>query len=55
MTKNPTTPNEEVMKTLALIDEGYYNVDRPSNLIIKELVDVIKYLNEKINSKQNKM
>mgnify|MGYP003653081745 FL=1 len=42
----------EAEETLELIREGSYNTDRPSNLIIKELVEVIKLLNDKIN--QNK-
>ena len=29
--------------------EGYYNTDRPSNLIIKELVEVIELLDRKLN------
>ena len=39
-------------ETLELIREGSYNTDRPSNLIIKELVEVIKLLDNKL--KQNK-
>ena len=39
-------------KTLELIREGYYNTDRLSNLIIKELVEVIELLDRKL--KQNK-
>jgi len=42
----------EPEKTLKLIKEGHYNTDRPSNLIIKELVEVIKLLDNKLN--QNK-
>ena len=42
----------EPEKTLELIREGYYNTDRPSNLIIKELVEVIELLDRKLN--QNK-
>ena len=40
-------------KTLELIREGYYNTDRPSNLIIKELVEVIKLLDKKLNQKED--
>ena len=36
-------------ETLELIREGFYNTDRPSNLIIKELVEVIKLLDNKLN------
>jgi len=39
-------------KTLKLIREGYYNTDRPSNLIIKELVEVIELLDRKLNQKK---
>ena len=42
----------EAEKTLELIREELYNTDRPSNLIIKELVEVIKLLDNKLN--QNK-
>lgn len=42
----------EEEKTLQLIREGFYNTDRPSNLLIKELVEVIKLLDNNIN--QNK-
>ena len=42
----------EPEKTLELIREGLYNTDRPSNLIIKELVEVIKLLDNNIS--QNK-
>ena len=39
-------------KTLELIREGYYNTDRPYNLIIKELVEVMSCMDRKLN--QNK-
>jgi len=42
----------EAEETLGLIREGYYNTDRKPNLIIKELVEVIKLLDKKLN--QNK-
>tara|TARA_R110002020_G_scaffold29265_12_gene92525 strand:+ start:275 stop:532 length:258 start_codon:yes stop_codon:yes gene_type:complete len=35
-------------ETLELIREGSYNTDRPSNLIIKELVEVIELLDRKL-------
>ena len=40
-------------KTLELIREGHYNTDRPSNLIIKELVEVIELLDRKLNQNNN--
>ncbi len=43
----------EAEETLELIREGYYNTDRPSNLIIKELVKVIKLLDKKLNQKED--
>ena len=45
----------ESEKTLELIREGYYNTDRPSNLIIKELVEVIKLLDNKLNQNKEDM
>jgi hypothetical protein len=36
-----------------LIKEGCYNTDRPSNLIIKELVEVIKLLDRKLNQNED--
>ena len=43
----------EPEKTLELIKEGCYNTDRPSNLIIKELVEVIKLLDKNLKKKKD--
>lgn len=37
---------EQAQEIISLIKEDIYNVDRPSNLIIRELVLVIKYLTQ---------
>lgn len=52
---NITDPNYNAKKTLEVIKEGFYNLDRSSSLIIKELVDVIKYLDEQLKKKQDKV
>ena len=38
---------------LELIRDDAYNIYRPSNLIIKELVEVIKLLDRKLNQNED--
>ena len=43
-------PDEKAaLETLELIADGVYNVDRPSNLVLRELVQVIKLIEERQN------
>jgi hypothetical protein len=43
-------PDEKAaMETLELIADGVYNVDRPSNLVLRELVQVIRLIEERQN------
>lgn len=43
-------PDEKAaLETLGLIADGVYNADRPSNLILRELVQVIKLFEERLN------
>lgn len=40
----------EAEQLLELIKAGTYNTDRPSKIVIKELIEVIKLLDSKIPS-----
>lgn len=40
---------DKAMEILELIADGLYNTDRPSHVVIKELVQVIKLLEERLN------
>lgn len=40
---------ERAVETLELIADGCYNLERPSSKILPELVEVIKYIEERFN------